>query len=69
MFIGYRCPDTGRYERLSKINEEILIGEGSYPPNSNQFRDVIYPKDYRWLIGFEMNPSQPSTMIFRGLQA
>ena len=49
-------PPTNRHLLLSKIDEEILIGGDAYPLGSNQFRDAIYPKGYRNLKGFAMNP-------------
>lgn len=54
-FIAFN-PPVNRHLLLSKIEEEILIGEDRYSLGSNQFKDVIYPDGYRRLKGFEMNP-------------
>ena len=55
LFIAFN-PPANRYLLLSKVDEEILIGEERYPLGSNQFKDVVYPDGYRMLKGFEMNP-------------
>jgi len=55
LFVAFN-PPVDRHLLLSKIDEEIQIGEDFFPLNSNEFKDVIHPEGHRNLKGFSMNP-------------
>ena len=55
LFVAFK-PPVDRHLLLSKIDEEIQIGNDRFPLNSNEFRDVIYPDGHRNLKGFTMHP-------------
>jgi len=49
-------PPVARHLLLSKIDEEIQIGNDRFPLNSNEFRDVVYPEGYKNLKSFALHP-------------
>jgi len=49
-------PPVDRHILLSKMDEEILIGNDNFPLGSNEFRDVIYPDGYKRLRSFALKP-------------
>ncbi|HIE18243.1 TPA: glycogen debranching protein, partial [Candidatus Bathyarchaeota archaeon] len=55
LFVAFN-PPIDRHLLLSKIDEEIQIGNDRFPLNSNEFRDVMYPEGFRNLKGFALHP-------------
>ena len=49
-------PPIDRHILLSKIDEEVQIGDQNYALGSNEFRDVIYPDGYKRLASFALGP-------------
>jgi len=49
-------PPVDRHILLSKIDEEVQIGDQNYALSSNEFRDVIYPDGYKRLASFALSP-------------
>ncbi len=49
-------PPVNRWVLLTKLDEEIKIGNRLYALGANEFRDVIYPEGYRFLSNFVLNP-------------
>ncbi|MFQ6095054.1 MAG: amylo-alpha-1,6-glucosidase [Candidatus Bathyarchaeia archaeon] len=49
-------PPVDRYVLLSKMDEEVWIGDDNYPLGANEFRDTVYPDGYKWLRSFSLSP-------------
>jgi predicted glycogen debranching enzyme len=49
-------PPTNRHVLLSKLDEEIQIGNATYKLGINEFRDTFYPNPQGLLRGFSLNP-------------
>ncbi len=49
-------PPVDRHILLSKIDEEVQIGNDTYALGSNEFRDTIFPDGYKRLTSFTLNP-------------
>ena len=49
-------PPTHRRVLLTKLNEEIEIENKTYPIGSNEFKNKIDPKGYRFLSSFALEP-------------
>ena len=49
-------PPIDRHILLSKIDEEVQIGDQNYALGSNEFRDVICPDGYKRLASFALGP-------------
>ena len=49
-------PPTDRMVLLTKLDEEIEIENKKYPIGSNEFRNKIDPKGYRFLSSFALEP-------------
>lgn len=49
-------PPVNRHVILSKLDEEIQIGNETYKLGINEFRDTFYPKPQGLLQGFSLNP-------------
>ena len=49
-------PPVNRWVLLTKLDENLQIGNKNHDLNSNEFRDVIHPKGYQFLSGFSVTP-------------
>jgi len=49
-------PPGDRRVCLSKLDEEVTVGNNTYPLGSNEFRDVIFPQGHRYLKEFSLSP-------------
>ena len=49
-------PPVNRWVLLTKIDEQITIGTETFEIGTNEFRDVIHPKGYRFLSEFSVAP-------------
>jgi len=49
-------PPVNRWVLLTKLDEEIKIGNKTYAIGANEFRDVIHPEGHRFLSNFVLNP-------------
>lgn len=49
-------PPVNRWVLLTKLDEEITIGNKTFALAANEFRDVMYPSGYRFLTEFEATP-------------
>ena len=49
-------PPVNRWVLLTKIDEQITIGTETFEIGTNEFRDVIHPKGYRFLSEFSVDP-------------
>ncbi len=49
-------PPVNRWVLLTKLDEEITIGNKTYALGANEFRDVMYPEGHRFLSNFILNP-------------
>src|SRR5580658_10485849 len=47
-------PPVERYVMLSRLEERVWIDDKSFALSTNEFPDVVDPKGYQNLIGFEM---------------
>ena len=55
LFVAFN-PPVSRHLLLSKIDEEIQVGNDRFPLNSNEFRDKVYPEGYKNLKSFALQP-------------
>jgi len=49
-------PPTDRRVLLSKLDEEVHVGEGTYQLGANESRKGVQPEGYRFLSGFSLSP-------------
>jgi len=49
-------PPVNRWVLLTKLDETLQIGNKNYDFGANEFRDVMYPKGYRFLSEFMVAP-------------
>lgn len=49
-------PPGDRRVCLSKLDEEVTVGNNTCPLGSNEFRDVIFPQGHRYLKEFSLSP-------------
>ena len=56
LLVAAFSPPVDRCVLLSKMDEEIWIGDDNYPLSSNEFRDTIYPGGYKRLESFALSP-------------
>jgi predicted glycogen debranching enzyme len=49
-------PPVNRWVLLTKLDEELKIGNKSYDLGANEFRDIIYPKGFNFLSKFMVAP-------------
>ncbi len=49
-------PPVNRWVLLTKLDEELNIGNETYSLGTNEFQDVMHPKGYRHLSDFVLNP-------------
>jgi len=49
-------PPTNRHVLLSKLDEEIQVGNETYKLGMNEFHDTFYPKPHDMLHEFSLNP-------------
>ena len=56
LLVGALHPPGDRTVCLSKLDEEVFVGNGVYQLGANDFRDVLYPQGYRLIRGFSISP-------------
>jgi len=61
-------PPTDRRVLLAKLDEEIRTGDKTYSLGSNEFRNDIFPKGYRFLSAFSLNPFPTFRYVVHGVQ-
>ncbi|UCE44429.1 MAG: glycogen debranching enzyme N-terminal domain-containing protein, partial [Candidatus Bathyarchaeota archaeon] len=61
-------PPTDRRVLLTKLDEEIEIENKTYSLGSNEFRSEIYPKGYRFLSSFALEPFPTYRYSMNGVQ-
>ncbi len=49
-------PPVNRWVLLTKLDENLQIGNETYDLGANEFRDVMHPKGYRFLSNFSIMP-------------
>ena len=56
-FVGCRVASAGdRTVCVSKLDEDVLVGEDVYQLGANEFQDAIYPQGYKLLKTFSVAP-------------
>jgi len=61
-------PPTDRRVLLTKLDEEVKIGNNTYPLGSNEFKNNIFPKGYEFLSSFSLNPFPTYKYVVHGAQ-
>src|SRR5882724_6331356 len=56
LLISALNPPVDRYLLLSRFEETLIINDVEYPLSTNQFRMVVHPEGYKWLISFGLRP-------------
>ena len=56
LLIASLNPPADRRILLAKLDEEIQCGDKIYSTGSNEFKQIIHPKGYRFLIDFSLAP-------------
>ncbi|MCJ7713968.1 glycogen debranching enzyme N-terminal domain-containing protein, partial [Candidatus Bathyarchaeota archaeon] len=73
LLISALNPPGYRTMHLEKIDEDITINNQTYRFGANEFKDIIYPKGFRSLKEFSINPfptfiySNPSVEIKKNI--
>ncbi len=49
-------PPGNRTVCVSKLDEDVIVGEDVYRLGSNEFHDLIYPEGYKLIAKFSLNP-------------
>src|SRR5665647_1628530 len=49
-------PPGNRTVCLSKLDEDIIVGNDVYRLGSNEFHDIIYPEGYKLIGKFSIDP-------------
>ena len=49
-------PPGDRTVCISKLDEDVIVGNDVYRLGANEFRDVIYPQGYKFLKAFSVAP-------------
>lgn len=60
-------PPVDRWVLLTKLDEEIRIGNETYLLGSNEFKHGINPEGYRFLLDFSLNPFPTYRYIVQGV--
>ncbi len=61
-------PPGERTVCLSKLDEEVLVGNNIYPLATNEFHDKIFPQGHIFLKEFTLNPFPRYTYEVQGVQ-
>ena len=61
-------PPGNRTVCLTKLDEDILVGDDVYRLGSNEFHDAIYPEGYKLIEQFSINPFPTYTYDVGGVQ-
>ncbi|MEM3673007.1 MAG: amylo-alpha-1,6-glucosidase [Candidatus Bathyarchaeia archaeon] len=56
LLVAALSPPGERRVCLEKLDEEICVGNNTYPLGANEFRDGIFPRGYLFLKEFAINP-------------
>jgi len=56
MLVAAYNPPVDRHVALSKVDEEVQIGDSRFALGSNEFRGIIFPDGYRRLRSFTLTP-------------
>lgn len=61
-------PPTDRRVLLTKLDEEVKIGNNVYFLGSNEFKNDIFPRGYEFLSSFSLNPFPTYKYAVHGIQ-
>ncbi len=61
-------PPVNRWVLLTKLDEEIKIGNKTYDLGANEFTDVIHPKGHNFLSNFVLNPLPTYNYTVEGIK-
>jgi predicted glycogen debranching enzyme len=56
LLVAALLPPTGRTICLTKLDEEVILDNNTYPLGANEFHDKIFPQGYLSLKSFWLNP-------------
>ncbi|MGD0643452.1 MAG: amylo-alpha-1,6-glucosidase [Candidatus Bathyarchaeia archaeon] len=68
LLIAALQPPGDRTVCLSKLDEDVIVGNVVYRLGADEFRDVIYPQGYKLLKAFSIAPFPSYTYGFSGVQ-
>jgi len=60
-------PPVDRRVLLAKLDEEVRIGDETYPTGSNEFEYGIHPEGYRFLLDFSLAPFPTYRHVIHGI--
>ncbi len=60
-------PPVDRRILLAKIDEEIMIGNETFPLGSNEFKHGIHPEGFRFLVDFSLDPLPKYEYLVNGV--
>jgi predicted glycogen debranching enzyme len=60
-------PPVNRWVLLTKLDETVQIGNEKFELASNDYRDVMHPKGYKFLSEFSVNPLPNYMYDFKGV--
>jgi len=60
-------PPVDRWVLFTKLDEEIQIGNETYPLGSNEFKHGINPEGHRFLLDFSLNPFPTYRYVVHGV--
>ncbi|KPV61901.1 MAG: Amylo-alpha-1,6-glucosidase [Candidatus Bathyarchaeota archaeon BA2] len=61
-------PPVDRRVLLTKLDEEIQVGNETYQIGSNEFKDCVSPEGYRFLVDFSLAPFPTYRYAVHGVQ-
>jgi len=61
-------PPVDRRVLLTKLDEEICVGNRTYPTGSNEFKHGVQPKGYQFLSHFSLDPFPTYRYVAEGVQ-
>ena len=68
LLIAALDPPGNRTVCLSKLDEDVLVGDDVYRLGSNEFHDVIYPDGYKLINQFSINPFPTYSYVLDNVQ-
>jgi len=61
-------PPTDRRVLLTKLDEEVRIGNSTYSLGANEFKSGIFPRGYEFLSSFSLNPLPKYRYVVHGVE-
>ena len=61
-------PPGDRTVCLSKLDEDVFLGNDVYRLGANEFINIIYPQGFKFLTGFSVSPFPTYSYVFGGLE-